>query len=320
MSARKTLSTAAVSTVVIGALGLVAACGTTTPTGAPPPPAQSSGASASAAASAAVEVAAADPNTPEGKAEADSVAMENLIADCMKAQGFQYVPRPMKYGMPKGNLAGIDPALVPYESLKTYRAKYGFGAFARDVFPNDPNVVPPPLPPNPNTAIRDRLDAAQQAAYDMALDGGARNSGATDGPPEPGKQRGQEKGCVVEASKKVVGEDRPADPVEEAAAQAAAQAAQQAFQTNPQLLQAAQEYATCLRGHGYEVRAVKPGSIERTVEQSVNELHDGPGAPAPQEGLRREITMALDDLECGRNYEVVAKPLVEKVLAEGGVG
>ncbi|HWO63606.1 MAG TPA: hypothetical protein VNO31_26600, partial [Umezawaea sp.] len=106
------------------------------------------------------------------------------------------------------------------------------------------------------------------------------------------------------------------DPAKEAAA---AQV-QQEFQTDPQLLEAAQGYATCLRGQGYEVTAVKPGAIERTVEQIATKLHDEARGANLQQGLDREIEMSLEDLECGRAYEAVAKPKVEKVLAEGGVG
>ena len=299
----------ALSVLVIGALGLVAACGTAQQ----PTTTAADGSSSAAAAgeSPAVPPPAAD--SPEGKAEANSVTTENLIADCMKAQGFTYVPRPLKFGRAAGNLSGMDPALVPYEDLKKYRAKYGFGTFARDVYPNDLNVSLPPTTPNPNTAIRDALDPAQQKAYDDALDGGARKPRAMGDVEDTSKRAGS---CSAKAAEQVFGKEKPADPAKEAAA---AQAQQQ-FQTDPQLLEAAQGYATCLRGQGYEVPAVKPGAIERTVEQAATKLHDEAQGANLQQGLDHEIKMALDDLECGKAYEVVAKPKVEKVLAEGGVG
>jgi hypothetical protein len=290
----------ALSALAIGALGLVAACGTE-----PQPTA------AAEVTAPAVMRPPAD-GSPESRAEADSVTTENLIADCMRARGFTYVPRPLKFGRPAGNLSGMDPALVPYEDLKEYRAKYGFGNFARDVYPNDLNVSLPPPSPNPNTAIRDSLDAAARDAYDQALDGGARE--ARDGG-SPGSTRSAES-CSGKASEQVYGQEEPADPAKEAAA---AQAQQQ-FQTDPQLLEAAQGYATCLRGQGYEVPVVKPGTIEWTVEQTATKLYDEAQGANPQRGLDREIEMALDDLECGKAYEAVAKPKVEKVLAEGGVG
>ncbi|MEO6089826.1 MAG: hypothetical protein ABIQ18_42630 [Umezawaea sp.] len=288
------------SVLAIGALGLVAACGTE------PQPT-----TAAVVTAPAVVQPPAD-GSPESKAEADSVTTENLIADCMKARGFTYVPRPLKFGRPVGNLSGMDPALVPHEDLKEYRARYGFGSFARDVYPNDLNVSLPPPSPNPNTAIRDGLDAATRDAYDQALDGGARE--ARDGG-SPGSKTSADS-CSAKASEQVYGQEEPADPAKEAAA---AQA-QREFQTDPQLLEAAQGYATCLRGQGYEVPVVKPGAIERTVEQIATKLYDEASGANLQQGLDREIVMALEDLECGKAYEAVAKPKVEKVLAEGGVG
>lgn len=298
----------ALSALAVGALGLVAACGT-----APQPVTPAAGEpSAAAVASGTATVPPPADGSPESKAEADSVTAENLIADCMKARGFTYVPRPLKFGIPAGNLSGMDPALVPYEDLKKYRAKYGFGNFARDVYPNDLNVSLPPPSPNPNTAIRDGLDAAARDAYDQALDGGARKA-RDDGSPGSATSAGS---CSAKASEQVYGQEEPADPAKEAAA---AQV-QQEFHTDPQLLEAAQGYATCLRGQGYEVPLVKPGTIERTVEQTATKLYDEAGGANLQQGLDREIEMALDDLECGKAYEAVAKPKVEKVLLEGGVG
>ncbi|HEX6341024.1 hypothetical protein [Umezawaea sp.] len=298
----------ALSVMAIGALTLLAACGTA------PRPAETVPPTSSAADTGAPAAFVAPPaaGSPESKAEADSVTSENLIADCMRAQGFTYVPRPLKFGRAAGNLAGTDPALVPYEDLKRYRAKYGFGHFARDVYPDDLDVSLPEPPPNPNTAIRDALDEAGKKAYDLALDGGAREAGARDSAQPPRSADS----CSARASERVYGEEKPADPAEEAAA---AQA-QREFQTDPRLLEAAQGYATCLRGQGYEVTAVEPGAIERTVEQVATTLHAEARGENLQQGLDREITMALEDLECGRAYEVVAKPKVEKVLAEGGVG
>ncbi len=66
------------------------------------------------------------------------------------------MPRPLKFGRPAGNLFGMDPALVPYDDMREYRAKYGYGNFARDLYPDDLDVSLPASPPNPNTAIRHR--------------------------------------------------------------------------------------------------------------------------------------------------------------------
>ncbi|EWM13264.1 hypothetical protein [Kutzneria sp. 744] len=260
--------------------------------------------------------AAPDTNTPEGKAEAWSIKFENLMADCMKAAGFQYVPHPQHYSRPAGNVAGKDPALVPYDVLKPYRQKYGYGAYyAGDVFPNDPNVVKPAAGPesNPNNAIRAGLDPARQQAYDQAFDGGARQQLTT-----ASKKTDIKTGGCSDKIRKQLGniDDGPAvttDPT----AQAAAALAEQQFTTDATVLAAAQDYGNCLRQHGYTVPSTKPGVIEHTLEQTVEQEHTNSPAVDKKQALTKEIKISLDDLECGKAYEAAAKPFVEKLLQVG---
>jgi len=294
------------STVLVaGALGLLAACGT--PQAAPP-----AGAGSPTATSGGQATEAPADGSQESKASADSVRFENLMADCMKAKGFTYVPRPLTFEKPSDNQLGKDPSLVPYDALKKFRSKYGFGHFAADVYPHDRNVAPEPLKPNPNTAIRDALDETGKKAYDEAFDGGyvaMKQGGSFD-------RAKHDASCSGKVSLEVYGPEKPADP---AAAAKAAQV-QQEYQNDPDLLQAAQGYANCLRGLGYEVGAVKPGVIDWAVEQAALNLYSAAQGANLQQGLDHEIKMALDDLECGKDYRVVAAPKVAEVLAEGGVG
>jgi hypothetical protein len=259
--------------------------------------------------------AAPDTNTPEGKAEAWSIKFENLMADCMKAAGFQYVAHPQHYSRPAGNVAGKDPALVPYDVLRPYREKYGYGTYyAGDVFPNDPNVVNVAAGPesNPNNAIRAALDPARQKAYDQALDGGARSQLATSGK----KTDVHEGGCTDKISKQLGDiDDTPATT--NPTSQATAAQAEQDFVTSPTVLNAAQAYGSCLQQHGYSVPSTKPGVIERTLEQLVEQEHTDSPAVDKKQALAKEIKIALDDLECGKAYEAAAKPFVQKLLQVG---
>lgn len=255
------------------------------------------------------------------KAEQDSVRYENIVADCMKAQGFQYVAHPAKYEDPDkdGNFGGRDPSLVPYETLKIYRQKYGFAIFARDAFPQDPSVGNRPVPPNPNKAIRDRLDPARQTAYDDALHGKGAAAMRAGGKV---KMKEGEGGCSEKASREVypVQEHKP-DP----AKQAEYQRLLNQFHTDPQLVAASRAYGECLRRQGYQVESTKPGTIESSVQQKISAerqaLGDKIDGGVAQQGLQREIKAALDDLECGKDYLKLAKPFMEKLLtSEGGNG
>jgi hypothetical protein len=292
---------------VLGLGALLAGCGAAPSTGSSP-----AGTSTSAAAA---TQAGPDTNTPEGRAEADSIKFENLMADCMKAAGFQYVPHPQHYTQPAGNVAGKDPATVPYDVLKAYRQKYGYGYnYASDVYPNDPNVVQAYRPDqNPNNAIRDALDPARQQAYDQAYDGGSRKPLFS----SDKKQDVKIGGCMAKINGQIG--NNPVHVTTNPTAQAAAAQAEQEFTTNPAVLNAAQAYGSCLQQHGYTVPSTKPGVIEHTVEQLVQQEHSEHPVADKKQGLAKEIQTSLDDLECGKAYEAAAKPFVEKLL-QNGVG
>lgn len=262
------------------------------------------------------------------KAEQDSVKIENLVADCMKAQGFTYVAHPTKYDDPAddGTMAGRgDPSQAPYDALKSYREKYGFAIYGRDVFPTDPNVGNKPEEPNPNNAIRTALDPAQQDAYDKALHGvsmGELTHAKAQAQAGQGYDMG-DGGCSRKASEQVhpPEPEKPRDP----AADAAYAQLMQDFYTDPKLLEASQAYGACLRQQGFQVDSTKPGTIESTVQQIImverSALPEKIDATVAQQGLRKEITASLADLECGKDYLAQAKPFMEKILnSEGGNG
>ena len=295
--------------LALGACGvLLAGCGSApsaTPPATPATPTTVSTASG----------AGPDTNTPEGKAEAWSIKFENLMADCMKAAGFQYVAHPAHYSRPAGDIAGKDAALVPYDTLKTYRQKYGYGTYyAPDVYPNDPNVIAPDPGPesNPNNAIKAALDPARQKAYDQAYDGGTREQMEASGK----KTDIHEGGCVAKITQQIGSLDGGSTTTDPTAEAAAAQAEQQ-FTTDPTVLSAAQNYGSCLQQRGYTVTSVKPGVIEQTLGQLVGQEHTDSPAVDRKQGLSKEIKISLDDLECGKAYEAAAKPFVEKLLQVG---
>jgi len=315
---------------VLGLGALLAGCGAAPSTG--------SSTTGTTTSTAAPTQSGPDINTPEGRAEADSIKFENLMADCMKAAGFQYVPHPQHYTQPAGNVAGKDPATVPYDVLKTYRQKYGYGyLYASDVYPNDPNVVQAYRPDqNPNNAIREGLDPARRKAYDLALEGvtdpGFDHKGTSNGK----KGDVTKPGCAAKAGTQVYGDTKPDE-----AGQKAKERSWSAFQTDPEAVAAAQKWADCLRGRGYKVEFTRPGEIETALASMAmdGKLPAGPGAPAgvptegavtaaagggnavppaaAQAGLQLEIKAALADLDCRTDYATLVRTKYAKVLRDG---
>jgi hypothetical protein len=256
--------------------------------------------------------------TPDtGDANSAEVKAENMIADCMKGKGFRYVPHPLSFDDDNqvAKYAGLSSLLEPVDQVRAFRAKYGFGAYARLVFPNDPAVAVRQVDPNqnPNNAIRAALDPAQQKAYDKALTGDS--DGLT---VKEAKTKSADQGCAGEASLKYYGSGPSKDE------QAAAGREYAKFQNDPAVISAAQKYADCLKNKGYRVSSAQPGRVEESMFDDATAKAENAGAvsaAAAKSGLTTEIKAALDDLDCRAGYATLARTkYAAAVKAGNGVG
>jgi hypothetical protein len=270
-----------------------------------------------------------------GAVDAKKQKVENLIADCMKKQGFQYVPHVLADLVPESaSYAGQLSVLEPADEVRKFREKYGFGVMSRLVYPDDPAVKLPDIDPskNPNNAIRDRLDAGRREAYDRALDGVV--DPGTDGKHHKGDIKVP--GCSSTAYTEVFGDTTPDE-----ASQRARERAYTAFQTDPEVVADAQKWADCLRGQGYKVNYTRPGEIETGMATLAmdGQLPAEPGesvqvptggaataavagsaplsAEAAKVGLQRETKAALADLDCRTDYATLVRSKYAKVLRDG---
>ncbi|RSM81993.1 hypothetical protein DMH04_27020 [Kibdelosporangium aridum] len=120
-------------------------------------------------------------------------------------------------------------------------------------------------------------------------------------------------GCINDSMKAVFG-DTPAD---DAAKQAQARQTQMAFESDSGVVKAANAYAACLTGRGHKPGSTKPGMVEESLRQALVTAR-GQGnltGDAARTALDNEIRQAMDDLECGKDYFVAAKPFVTKLHA-----
>jgi hypothetical protein len=270
---------------------------------------------------------------------------ENLTADCMKQQGFQYVPyASAEVLQDSARFAGGLSVLEPADEVRKFRQKYGFAVFGRLVYPNDPAVAVPKVDPakNPNNVIREGLDAGRRKAYDLALNGNFEETkGSVEEVEKKMKEeeaKGKKRGCANESYSKAFG-----DAEQNATDQKAKERAYQAFQTDPEAVAAAQKWADCLRGQGYKVEFTSPGEIDLAMATAAadGKLPAGPGengdvkvptgdsmtaavggsAPIPpaeaKAGLQREIKAALADLDCRTDYATLVRAKYAKVLIDG---
>ena len=228
---------------------------------------------------------------------------ENLVAECMTGQGFAYVPHPAVTPADSADTlySGWKSVLQPPGDVRTFRQKYGFGLYARLVYPNDPVLSHGSAPdadrePNPNITIRDALDADRQQAYDVKLHD-----------------------CGGVAGREVY----PSSPAGEPGHRAL---------SDPKVLAAVEEYAGCLRTKGHQVPDPEPGTIETTLYDQATEAFgrrdlfnpdaaEQLSAAEARSGLTAEITLALTDLDCRADYANLARTgYAEAVTAANEAG
>ncbi|MFE9604036.1 hypothetical protein [Streptomyces hokutonensis] len=294
-----------VTALAVGLLPLLAACGgggqgakSTTSSG-------SSGDGSSATtttANGAVQL-----TVPDGVDEAtkQQYIEENAIAVCMKKQGFTYTPY-VRTSAAADPLAAVDGE--DYARAKQFRQKYGFGYYAGAVYPNDPNVpfskAATAKRTSPVDHDEDGLTDAQKKAYDIALSG------------PPAKSKAEEKpgGCSE------TGRVAAHGPALSAAAEKNAEKARAdanhanglALNGDPQLVQLAQQFATCLTGQGIPVSTTQPTGmvdmvrldISRKLPESFMSMSKETALPL----LNKDIDIALKDLDCGKKFRAAYFP------------
>ncbi|MFG3440797.1 hypothetical protein ACGF0J_26380 [Nonomuraea sp. NPDC047897] len=237
-----------------------------------------------------------------------------LKADCMKGKGFRYVP----FVYPDTPSSETDWPLRSgdHEAEKAFRTKYGFGISSILVY-RDEMPGSGPLPDNPNDAIRNDLSDAQQKAY-------AKASNA----------------CESQAIKKVTGMDvTDAHDHSSKVNVLINRQLRSEIDGDPELVRLASAMADCMVTKGHRMTSTKPLDVAKwggaVIGRELHELarRDDTSIPpydpendsgylpklSPAEARRvldREIRLALDDLECGKDFYRLYRPKADKVVAE----
>ncbi|KIF67079.1 hypothetical protein HY68_35650 [Streptomyces sp. AcH 505] len=239
--------------------------------------------------------------------------MENSIAACMKKQGFTYTPRT---GPATGTETASDQAASAmdgedYALSKKWRQKYGFGTYAAAAYPDDPEA--------PSAGGQTRqvfhgsddeagLTAAQRAAFETALEGPPAKGAAGDkvAAEKPG-------GCRARGMGAAYGKPLSADAEKKAWAAKEDANRSNGLELNgdAQLVQLAQQYATCLKAQGIPVSTTQPTGMATMVRLDLTKELPEKHSLSREEALpllTKDIDTALKDLECGKDFRAAYFP------------
>jgi hypothetical protein len=208
---------------------------------------------------------------------------ENLVRDCMKGQGFDYVP--------------VDPAaqrtaLVGTGGLTNaeFEKQYGYGLTT--LYEQRQNQ----LGAGPNVAVRNALSAPERTTYDRALYG--------DDPTqtfEVALDTGDFTklgGCVKQAAEKVFG---GAEMVRNLTAKL--DELDQRIVADPRMVDAIRKWSACMRIAGYDL--ADPDAVDTTLQQKLDDIVGPSGNRVPDYDKaalsalqREEVAMVAADTAC----------------------
>jgi hypothetical protein len=219
---------------------------------------------------------------------------ENLIRDCMKTQGFDYVPQ---------DPAAQQAALVGGRSLskEDFEKQYGYGITTLYEQRRQLAVA------GPNKAIRDSLSDADRKAYDAALHGDDPTATFADALDSGDYSRLG--GCIKQATDQVFG---GADVLSSLSAKL--DELDQKMRADARMVKAVKDWSACMRTKGFdglneqeEVDAV----LKKKLEEIVGPPGDLAGADSAEGGYDKaalatlqaeEVSMVKADTECEEEH------------------
>ncbi len=211
---------------------------------------------------------------------------ENVIRDCMKEAGFDYVP--------------VDPVaeqtdLVGQSGLseEDFVAQYGYGITT--LYEERKQLAS-----GPNKDIRDSLSASDQVAYDQTLYGNdvsATFAVAVDTGDFSGLG-----GCVKEATDEVFGGAEVVQSLQDKLAELDARIA-----ADPRMAEAIAEWSACMKEAGFEL--AEPQQVDAVLLADLEEIVGSPGNENPDYDTAalaalqaEEVAMVTADVECEEEH------------------
>ena len=232
---------------------------------------------------------------------------ENLIRDCMKTHGFEYVPQ---------DPAAQEAALLGAQlSKEDFEKQYGYGITTLYEQRRQQAVA------GPNKAYRDSLSEADQKAYDKALYGDDPTATFFDA--LDSGDFGRLGGCLKQATEEVFG---GADTLETLSAKL--DELDEEMRADARMVKAVKDWSACMREAGFdgleeqeEVDAVLKEKLEAIVGSASDEAAAGDAEPEYDKAAlaalqKEEVAMVTADIDCEEEHVADVEEEVTKEYEE----
>ena len=219
---------------------------------------------------------------------------ENFIRDCMKTEGFDYVPQ---------DPAAQEAALLDGREMskEDFEKQYGYGITTLYEQRHKQAVA------GPNRAIRDSLSEADRKAYDEALYGDDPTATFVDALDTGDYSRLG--GCIKVATDKVFG---GADVLESLSAKL--DELDEKMRADSRMVTAVREWSDCMQEKGFKGLAEQE-DVDAVLEKKLEEIVGSPGESAGTDGAeaeydkaalaalqKEEVAMVKADIECEEEH------------------
>jgi hypothetical protein len=227
----------------------------------------------------------------EDRANAESMRMEELVAECMAREGFEYIP----VDWSQGGMVISEDDDIPWGTLE-FAEQWGYGITTNpweDQQPVDPE--PGQEFVDPNQAIIEAMSPTEQEAYYAALYGTFDWSTVDEG--EVVEPSWEELGCSGWAQHEVWGdnvwggdENEWSDLMDEM------QRMWEAIEDDPRVTEAHAAWASCMADAGYSGLA-KVGDAEQSFYDRVNPIWENAYADIPPDAGEEEWRAAEEEVQ-----------------------
>jgi hypothetical protein len=219
---------------------------------------------------------------------------ENVIRDCMKTEGFDYVPQ---------DPAAQEAALLDGREMskEDFEKQYGYGITTLYEQRHKQAVA------GPNRAIRNSLSEADRKAYDEALYGDDPTATFVDALDTGDYSRLG--GCIKVATDKVFG---GADVLESLSAKL--DELDEKMRADSRMVTAVREWSDCMQEKGFKGLAEQE-DVDAVLEKKLEEIVGSPGESAGTDGAeaeydkaalaalqKEEVAMVKADIECEEEH------------------
>jgi hypothetical protein len=251
---------------------------------------------------------------------------EELVAQCMTKEGFEYVPNTSN----GGTVVSDDGDQMWRPDDRDWVEKYGYGAvnnpWQEQNDAQGPEATEPP--PDPNQPYVDSLTEAEQQAYYEALWGKQTEPDPSADPDQPQEYNWENGGCYGWAQHEVSG-DNPWELDENKPIIDAIQKFYETMQSSPEFTKLDADWSACMTEagfSGFKTQSEAQNSIYEMINKYWENGSQGEGEqdpnfgtikdPAYAEIAEQELPLAVADLDCREKTDYRQQQLRIQFAAE----